>query len=65
MEKVFTKEIMDTIKQNCRSFLAHNIMTFRKMVEPEIKEEAYEMLCDYWGRDFVKEIEAALENSRF
>ncbi|MBQ1948594.1 MAG: glycosyltransferase family 2 protein [Treponema sp.] len=61
VSKVLTEEILDCVKGNCRSFLAHNIFNYRQLVIPELKPQAYEMLCDYWGRDFVEEIEAALE----
>ena len=59
--RVFDKKILDCIKQNCRSFLAHNILSYRQLVSPEIKAQAYELLCEYWGKDFVEDIEKALE----
>lgn len=60
--RVFDKKILDCIKQNCRSFLAHNILSYRQLVSPEIKPQAYELLCEYWGRDFVEDIEKQLKS---
>lgn len=59
---IFDKRISDCIKQNCRSFLAHNILSYRQLVSPEIKPQAYELLCEYWGRDFVEDIEKQLKS---
>ena len=39
------------------------IMALRRLnadVIPEIKPQAYAMLCDYWGKDFVDEVNATL-----
>ena len=37
--------------------LKNNLLQYESVVAPEIQKEAYEMLCDYWGEDFVKKVE--------
>lgn len=56
-EGFFSNEQMDAIKLNCRGYLYNNLDQFYMVVEDDIKTEAYELLCEYWGEDFVKNIE--------
>lgn len=44
------------------SYLANNIRQLRASVIPELQEEAKLMLYDFWGEDFVKKVEKAIEN---
>ena len=44
-------------------YLGNNIMSLRNVVAPQIKDEAYQMLCDYWGQDFVESTEKLLEQT--
>ena len=34
-------------------------------VPEEMKEDAYKMLCEYWGEDFVKEVETEQRTEAF
>lgn len=43
------------------SYLANNIRQLRASVIPELQEEAKLMLYDFWGENFVKKVENALE----
>lgn len=54
----FTEAQLAGIKQMCRGYLINNLEQFNKVVAPEIKTEAYAMLCEYWGEDFVKTMES-------
>ena len=39
------------------------IMALRRLnadVVPELKLQAYAMLCDYWGKEFVVQVDQAL-----
>lgn len=53
----FTESQMDSIKIYCQKYVANNLTQLRTVVAPEIQEAAYEMLCEYWGKDLVKGIE--------
>ena len=44
-------------------YLGNNILSLRNTVTPELKPQAYQMLCDYWGEDFVKSTEKLLEQT--
>ncbi|MBP5602074.1 MAG: glycosyltransferase family 2 protein [Treponema sp.] len=44
-------------------YLGNNILSLRNTVAPELKSQAYQMLCDYWGQDFVESTEKLLEQT--
>ena len=44
-------------------YLGNNIMSLRNAVVPELKPQAYQLLCDYWGQDFVESTEKLLDSS--
>lgn len=50
----------DAVKIECIKRLKNNLLQYKSVVSPEIQKEAYEMLCDYWGEDFVKQIEKSV-----
>ena len=39
----------------------YRLMQLEQRVAPELKEQAHNLLCEYWGEDYVKTIERALE----
>ena len=41
-------------------YLQNTIIELHTCVEKELIPQAYTMLCDYWGKDFVDEVDAAL-----
>lgn len=49
----------NAIKMECIKKLKNNLLQFKTVVAPVIQKEAYQMLCDYWGEDFVKKIETS------
>ena len=54
-----TREIQDlTIR-----YLGNNIMSLRNVVAPEIQPQARQLLYDYWGEDFVNQVEKMLDAS--
>lgn len=57
-EQDFTEEEKVAVQYSCRSTLRNRLVHLKKGVAPEIKEEAYEILCKWWGEDFVKEIDS-------
>lgn len=55
-EGFFTSKQIEAVKMNCRGYLYNNLDQFHSVVDDSIKNEAYELLCEYWGEDFVKNI---------
>ena len=48
---------LETIKAMTRFYLQNNIQQMQEAVIPELRTQAREMLCEYWGADFVKKME--------
>jgi len=59
----FTEEQMDALRILCQKYVANNLLQLEKAVAPEIKEDAYKLLCFYWGEDLVETIKAKLEKT--
>ena len=51
----------DSIRKLSRHFLRNTILKLRNNVVPELREEAYKLLCEYWGEGYVKTIETVLD----
>ncbi len=51
---------IDRIRMMTRYYLANNIRQMRETVVPELKEEALDMLCEYWGEHFVERVESSI-----
>ncbi len=60
----YTTEQKDAVKIECRKKLYNNISQFSD-IAPQIKDEAYKMMCDYWGEDFVHEVENDSKKAMF
>lgn len=52
--KIITTDELSKIKEQGRLYLLSNLQQYKDFVVPELKEEAYSMLCDYWGTELVK-----------
>lgn len=50
------------VKRLCRAFLANNIKALRSKVIPELQQQAYQILCEFWGDDFVKDVEKLVDS---
>lgn len=59
----FTEDQMTAIKIFCQKYVANNLQQLQHAVTSEIKTQAYEMLCEYWGEDLVKYIEEKLKDN--
>lgn len=46
------------IQKFCWSFLANSIKTLHSFVAPEIYNQAYNIICNYWGKSFVEKADA-------
>lgn len=56
----FLPEEMYAVKKECRGMLRKNIQQM-DFVTPELKKEARNILCEYWGPSFVQEVECEIE----
>lgn len=63
----FTSEEIMQLKGMCRHYVFNNLVQFYAALVPELKEQGYEMLCDYWGKELVetadKEVRAKFDVS--
>lgn len=62
---LYQKDICEEMKKQCRFRVLNNLEQFNCVVAPEIKTEAYKMLCEYWGEEFVKTVETAQRTEAF
>ena len=54
-------EQMEALRLQSRSYLVNNIRQMRAQVIPELHSQARQLLCDYWGTDFVEMMEKAID----
>ena len=57
-EGTLSEEELDCIRLRCCYYLKNNISQLKNCVAEPLQDEAYRMLCDYWGEAFVKEMMA-------
>ena len=53
---------MEALRYTGRSYLANNISQLKTVI-PELQSKAREILCDYWGEDFVEMMEKAMDKA--
>ena len=53
----------EAIRKMSRMFLRNAILRLRYHVVPELQDEAYKMLCEYWGENYVKTIEEIIDKN--
>ena len=59
-----TEEEKEALRKMSRLFLRNLIVRQRNGVIPEIRAQAYEILCEYWGAGYVKTIEKIVDSSK-
>jgi len=59
-ENSFTLEQLEALRLQSRSLLLNNLQQLKHNVVPQLRDEAYSLLCDYWGSDFVEFVERSL-----
>ena len=60
-ESLLNEEDLDHLGRVTLSYLASNIRQLEERGIPELKEEARQMLCDFWGESFVNKVENAIK----
>lgn len=53
---------IEKLRSKARYYILNNIQQMRERVVPELLPQAREMLCEYWGKDFVELVENALDS---
>ena len=62
-EKIILSEsLLQRISALSFQYVANNIEQLNKAVISELKAQAYNILCDYWGEDVVIKVEKEIEN---
>ena len=61
MSEPFSAEQKDSIRNLCRFYLINNLQQLQFFVVPELYPEAYRLLCEFWGPDFVRQAESFLQ----
>ncbi len=60
----FTPEERNAIRQQCNQFLENNLTCLKIRVAPQLQEQAYALLCEMWGEDYVKAIEQLIQQKQ-
>lgn len=58
--QTITKEDVEIIRAMTRGYLVRTIFQLNETVVPELKQDAYQMLYEYWGKSFVERMETAI-----
>ncbi|MCR4714825.1 MAG: glycosyltransferase [Treponemataceae bacterium] len=56
-----TEEEKECIKRKTSLYLANNLQQLKETVIPELQPQAYQLLCEYWGEDFVNKIQTLVQ----
>ena len=57
--------LIKELRAICNTYLASNINQLKRLVTPSLQAEAYAILCDYWGEDYVKQVEKSMKTQGF
>ena len=58
------KSQRENISLLCCKYAANNLMELKYRVVPELHNDAYKILKDYWGEDFISKIEMKLKEEK-
>ena len=56
-----TEEEREGIRKMSRRFMKNSIVRLREQVIPELRPQAREMLCEFWGQNYVETVEEFLD----
>ena len=60
--KIITEEEVSKLREQGRHYLLSSLLQLNDLVIPELQTQAWEMLCDYWGKDLVELADSQLKN---
>ena len=58
-----TEEEQEGIRKFSRRFMKNSIIRLRNQVVPELRPQAREMLCEFWGKDYVETVEKFIDEA--
>lgn len=56
------EDVLQAVREMFLKHLHTSVLQLRKFVAPEIRDEARQMLYDYWGQSFVEKMERLVES---
>ncbi|MCI5522622.1 MAG: glycosyltransferase [Spirochaetia bacterium] len=54
----FAKKTAGVVSRICASYCRSNIVQLEQCVAPEIKDEAYSILCSFWGKELIEKLKS-------
>lgn len=61
-EHPLDEKYIDELRIACNNQLKKNITKMKRDFTGSLRAEAYAILCDYWGEDYVKQIEKSMKD---
>ncbi len=61
----FTVTERNTIRRVANGYLLNNLRQLNMAVVPEMRKEAYDLLCEMWGPDYVSAVEKAMDSGEY
>lgn len=61
---LFSVDERNAVRRMGNNFLANNLFQLKDAVAPQIQEQAYNLLCEMWGPDYVKAVEKLSEQTQ-
>ena len=55
--KTLTESEIEELRKICRYYAKNNLEQLKKTVIPELQTQAYEELCEWWGKEMIKSVE--------
>ena len=62
-EGELTENEKEEIRKKSREFMRFSILRLREQVVPELRSQAREMLCEFWGKDYVETVERFIDGA--
>lgn len=56
------KPCLESLQARTRHFVRNNILALNNVIS-DLRPQAYEILCDYWGESFVKHVEELIDKA--
>ena len=64
-QPLLSEDEVALVRQFAIRYLGNNILTLRNTVVPELQPQARALLCEYWGQDFVEQVENMVFTDKF
>lgn len=64
-QPLLSEDEVALVRQFAIRYLGNNILTLRNTVAPELQPQARALLGEYWGQDFVEQVENMVFTDKF